>query len=173
MRTLPLATAVTLLLAGCGFDSAMTPADESGPDIPEPELATPVTEITTAAAVTNAWTTKAPMPTARHALAAGVVNGLLYAVGGNAGSTKLPTVEAYNPSTNSGSTRAGLPSGRTLINGAGTINGVLYVAGGMDQNDQNTKTLFAYNPSTNTWATKAPMLTPGSGGATGVIGGKL
>jgi Kelch motif len=52
---------------------------------------------------TNVWTTKAPMPTARSMLAAGVVNGLLYAVGGSASSagTALDAVQSYSPGSNS------------------------------------------------------------------------
>jgi N-acetylneuraminic acid mutarotase len=45
---------------------------------------------------TNTWHTKAPMPTARAWLAAGVVNGILYAVGGFE-TGPAATVEAYNP----------------------------------------------------------------------------
>ncbi len=37
------------------------------------------------------------MPTARYGLAAGVVNGILYVVGGTTGSAVLATVEAYQP----------------------------------------------------------------------------
>jgi len=45
----------------------------------------------------GSWTTKTPMPTARHALSAGVVNGTLYAVGGeNSVSGFLNTVEAFS-----------------------------------------------------------------------------
>jgi len=49
--------------------------------------------------VSDLWTTKAAMPTARAFLGIEVVNGLLYAVGG-AGPTSftpLGTVEAYRP----------------------------------------------------------------------------
>src|SRR5881396_2926876 len=62
----------------------------------------------------NTWTTKASMPTARHRLAVGVVNGILYAVGGsgNFGSPAvvLATVEAYDPATNSWTTKASMPT---------------------------------------------------------------
>jgi hypothetical protein len=45
---------------------------------------------------TNTWTSEAPMPTAREFLAAGVVNGVLYAVGGS-GFGDGKNVEAFNP----------------------------------------------------------------------------
>lgn len=50
---------------------------------------------------TDTWTTKAPMPTGRRQLAASVVNGKIYAIGGyvNKGQPGLATVEEYNPIT--------------------------------------------------------------------------
>ena len=46
---------------------------------------------------TDAWTTKAPMPTVRGFLDAGAINGIFYAVGGQNGGAMLATVEAYQP----------------------------------------------------------------------------
>lgn len=46
---------------------------------------------------TNLWSTKAPMPTARTRLGAGVINKLLYAVGGSLNANELSTVERYTP----------------------------------------------------------------------------
>jgi hypothetical protein len=47
------------------------------------------------------WTTKALMPVARNDLAAGSVNGVLYALGGKTANncSGLTTVEAYDPTT--------------------------------------------------------------------------
>ena len=113
------------------------------------------------------------MPAARPYAAAGVVNGLLYTVGGSSKDTlNTRTVYAYDPGSNNWATRASLPSGRWAPS-AGVINGVLYVAGGTDVNFKPTTTLFAYTPATNTWMAKAPMLDPGACGAADVIGGKL
>jgi hypothetical protein len=177
MRTTSLAAALALLIVGCGGDpvSPATP-DESASGFPEPGLspAEPDFAAATATATTNLWTTKAPMPTARSFPVAGVVNGVLYAVGGYTGDeVLLPTVEAYSAGTNSWTTKAPLPSARAYLNGAGTINGILYVAGGLSSSGYITDTLFAYTPSTNSWATKARMLVAGACGASGVIGGKL
>src|SRR5437899_10589569 len=54
------------------------------------------------------WTTKAPMPTARWGLAAGVVNGILYAIGGGgtSGFSDPTVVEAYDLATNTWTTKA-------------------------------------------------------------------
>ena len=82
---------------------------------------------------TNTWTAKALMPTARNALAAGVVNGILYAVGG--GGTHngfiVDTVEAYDPATNTWTAKTPMPMARDSL-AAGTVNGMLYAVGGSD-----------------------------------------
>src|SRR2546430_1604362 len=46
---------------------------------------------------TDTWTTKAPMPTPRMNLGVGVINGILYAVGGQSQSGIYNTLEAYDP----------------------------------------------------------------------------
>src|SRR5579863_2703346 len=52
------------------------------------------------------WSTKASLPAATDSLAAGVVNGILYAVGGSNGAVMFNAVEAYDPSTDSWTTKA-------------------------------------------------------------------
>jgi hypothetical protein len=175
MRTTTLTTALTILLVGCGFDSGPTAPEGAGPAVPEPALPVAEPEFAAAQALsTNVWTTKAPMPTAQRYFAAGVVNGVLYTVGGeNSNDAPQTLVQAYTPGDNSWRTKAPLPAGRAYLNGAGVINGVLYLAGGLEGNTQVTSDLFAYTPSTNTWTRKQVMLAGGAHGASGVIGGKL
>ena len=67
--------------------------------------------------VTNTWVTRAPMPRARHALGLGVVNGILYAVGGQEGGVALNTVEAYDPATDSWTTKSPMPTPRLGLQG--------------------------------------------------------
>lgn len=123
--------------------------------------------------LTNAWVISAPVPTARYALAAGVVNGVLYAIGGEEGAGPGRTVESYTPGTNRWTTRAPLPQPRSFADGAGVINGVLYVAGGFSAPGTLSKSLFAYAAGSNTWSTKAPMPIPSACGVVGVLGGQL
>jgi hypothetical protein len=151
-------------LAGCGDREVL------GPD--QPEVAGPPAP-RFAFAQTNFWARKAPMPTARYTLAVGVVNNVLYAVGGGAQAVSFRTVEAYTPGSDSWTTKALLPEARSLLNGAGTINGVLYVAGGANPQGFATTTLYAYSPSTNTWTTKRPMFLSAACGASAVLGNKL
>jgi len=80
--------------------------------------------------VRDRWTLKASMPTARRDLATGVVDGLIYAVGGRVdpwGFTDV--VEVYDPRTDTWQKRAPLPQGRVFL-GAATVAGKLYAVGG-------------------------------------------
>jgi len=120
---------------------------------------------------TNTWSTKASMPTAREGLGVGVINGILYAVGGNGTSTHLTTVEAYDRSTNTWSTKASMPAGRDGLS-VGIINGILYAVGGNGAS-ADLNTVEAYDPSSNTWSTKASMPTGREGIGVGVINGIL
>ena len=123
MRTSSMGATLALLIAGCGFDSGPTTPEEPDVALPPPVVTLPDPQLA-AAAATNVWTTRAPMPTPRTAFAAGVVNGVIYAVGGTKdGNTVLTTVQAYNPATNTWVTKAPLPARRVFLNGTGTING--------------------------------------------------
>ncbi len=69
-------------------------------------------------------------------------------------------------------TVAPLPTPRNQA-ATGTINGVLYVVGGVDNNGQALGSVEAYDPTTNTWTERAPLPTPRSYLAAGVIDGVL
>ncbi len=75
---------------------------------------------------TDTWTTKASMPTAREHLAAGVVNGKIYVIGGSAA---LNTVEEYDPATNTWTAKASMPTARSDLT-ASVMNGEIYAIGG-------------------------------------------
>jgi N-acetylneuraminic acid mutarotase len=97
----------------------------------------------------NAWSTKASMPTGRHRFGVGVINGILYAVGGQTSQSSPPTFasmpEAYDPSTDSWSTKAPMPTVRSSL-GATAINGVLYAVGGVTVSGALQATVEAYQP---------------------------
>lgn len=115
------------------------------------------------------WADKADMPTARSDLTTAVVNGIIYAIGGgnvqaNALNSSLATVEAYDPATNTWTTKASMPTPRMSLASA-VVNGIIYVFGGdnvvVTQSNQNSfkpvTTVEAYDPATNTWTAKASM----------------
>ncbi len=120
----------------------------------------------------NCWTTKAPMPTARYGLAAGVVNGILYAHGGASSTSIVNTLEAYDPATSTWTTKAAMPTARFYLAGA-VVNGILYADGGALFGGVPQTTLEAYDPVTNTWTTKAAMPTARWQLAVGVVNGIL
>ena len=98
-------------------------------------------------------------PTPREGLGVGVVNGVLYAVGGYDyyGAGYLATVEAYDRGTNIWTTKAAMPTAREGL-GVGVVDGVLYAVGGYNGSSY-LATVEAYDPATNTWSTKAAMPT--------------
>lgn len=122
----------------------------------------------------NFWTARASLPSARHQLAVTAAGGRLYAIGGlNSAGAPQRGVFAYNPSTNSWSTKPLLPAPRYSGNGAAAISGKIYVAGGLDLTKKPTRALYVYNSTTNTWATRAAMPAASGCGGSAVIGGNL
>jgi N-acetylneuraminic acid mutarotase len=77
-------------------------------------------------------------------------------MGGSGPIGSLKTVEAYNPATNTWTSRADMLTPRHSF-GVAAINGILYAVGGDDNAD--LVKLEAYNPATNTWSPKADMPT--------------
>lgn len=122
------------------------------------------------------WTFKADMPTARFGLAAGVLNGQLYALGGVAAECPpgpvcsagpLRTVEAYDPSFNTWSSKPDMLTGREGL-AAAVAGGVLYAIGG-NTAEGIVSTVEAYDGSL--WGPRAPMSTARRGLGAGVVNG--
>jgi N-acetylneuraminic acid mutarotase len=145
-------------------------------DVTAPERATNAPAISLLAA-SNTWADRALMPTPRARLKAASVNGIIYAIGGWGFAPNLntelirPKVESYNPATNVWTQKRGLPE-PLEPNGATTINGKIYVAGGRG-NERTSKALYVYNPATNLWTQRADMPNKGGGGQQGAINGLL
>ena len=119
------------------------------------------------ASVNIGWTGRALMPTPRARLAVGVINNILYAVGGANAAGPLNTVEAFDPSTNSWTTEAPMPTARADL-AVGVVNGILYAVGGSNVTASALATVEAYDPSTGSWTTKTPLPSPRAGLAVGV-----
>jgi N-acetylneuraminic acid mutarotase len=124
----------------------------------------------------NSWATLASMPTARRLLAAAaapcarrVAGTCLYAIGGYNG-VYLNTVEEYNPSTNTWTTLANMPTARSSL--AAAAGAHVYAVGGYD-GGTNLATLEQYNPPTDTWATLPNMLTARGYLAAAAFGGNV
>ena len=117
---------------------------------------------------TDRWTSRAPLPTPRTGLALGVVDGVIYAVGGNTDeSPALTTVEAYDPATNTWTARAPMLSARTIFE-IGVVNGKLYAVGG-----DGTGTVEVYDPAANSWSSRTSVPTPRFNASVAVVGGSI
>jgi N-acetylneuraminic acid mutarotase len=131
---------------------------------------------------TNAWRTKASMPTPRNHHVVAAVNNKIYAIGGRIGAafitagTNIDVVEEYDPAAGTwGPLKARMPTARSA-SGSGVHNGRIYVAGGEFQDSRMLaafKVVEAYEPATNTWHTMPSMQFPRHGLASGVIGNRL
>eukprot|EP01051_Picozoa_sp_SAG22_P008478 SAG22_NODE_648_length_8185_cov_242.957828_8_plen_849_part_00 len=122
------------------------------------------------------WTTLPSMPTARSGLTTSISDGILYAVGGEGGTSwheKMSTLEAYNIQTQQWTTLPDMPTARTEL-AAAISNGVLYVAGGIPVSEQNElSTLEAYNIQTQQWTTLPDMPTARASLAVSISDGVL
>ena len=159
---------LVLLVLGCSESTGPSGQSPVRPESPGPALE--------AAPASNSWLTLAPMPTPRAGLVSATVNDLIYVIGGrNPQALSLATVERYNPTSRlfAWFTEAPMPQPRSWPSGAATINGKIYVTGGLATNSARTRSLFVYNPATNTWTTKTQIPVPTAQGASAVINGKL
>jgi N-acetylneuraminic acid mutarotase len=181
---LPCALALsTVWVAACGDNST----EPTQPAEPTPSGADLVV-------VSNSWITRANLPTRAYRLALATVTNaagqsVVYAIGGVTDGppgypvTLLRKVTAYNVATNTWSNRRPLPVPLSNSNGAGVINGKIYISGGFSEiGEPPTRALYVYDPGTNTWTRKrdlpaiggpGPGWTVGGGGVTGVIKNQL
>jgi N-acetylneuraminic acid mutarotase len=132
----------------------------------------------------NRWRARAPMPTARGALAVGVIDGKIYAVGGKrepkedggkkAGREEiLNTLEVYDPVADTWQTLPPMPTPRDHVTAA-VLDGRLYVIGGRRGSVGSSMTVNEmYDPKTQRWTTKAPMPSKRSGIAAAVLGRRI
>lgn len=105
---------------------------------------------------TDAWdpTLRRPMPTPRWGFGTAVVGGIIYTIGGRDASNPVhqtSVVEAYDPATDTWSTRAPMPTVRQGLVAA-AVNGRIYAIGG-ETNGAVLGTVEQYDPSIDRWAT--------------------
>lgn len=126
--------------------------------------------------VNNTWAPKTPMREARAGLAAAVVNGKIYAIGGYKGETVFNIVEEYDPVNNSWTTKTSMRIARAGL-AAAVVNDKIYAIGGYEGGRVFATRVFdtveEYDPSTNTWALRRPMPTPRARFAAAVVNNKI
>ena len=103
------------------------------------------------------WVQKAPMPTARSAGVAVVLDGLIYVAGGRP--PRGSDFAVYDPATGGWTVLLDMPTQRNHIAGA-AIGGKIYIAGGRHGGgftSDATNALEIYDPALGTWTEAAPM----------------
>jgi len=131
---------------------------------------------------TDKWTRKADMPTARALSAIAVVDGIIYVIGGafdedylnEVNVEVLSAVEAYNPATDTWTTKADMPTARYNA-AACVIDGRIYVSGGNAEWDSMAlvRQVEVYDLATNTWAWASDMPSPRVGHTASIIDRKM
>ncbi|WP_250658213.1 kelch repeat-containing protein [Alkalimarinus coralli] len=106
--------------------------------------------------------------------AAVAFNNAIYVFGGSTLPFSGATHEAYryDIASDSWSAIANMPTARGGIR-AEVINGLIYIAGGMDQSGASINTLEIYDPVSNSWSSGSPMNEVRDNPGTAVINGKL
>jgi len=127
-------------------------------------------------AVTDRWTSKAPLPVGLHHVGIGVVDGRLYVIGGYTKSgftvwNPVATVYVYDSATDSWTERAPMPSARGALS-VTEHEGKLYAIGGYDRK-ANSPAVEVYDPLRNVWTTVASLPTPRDHLATATVAGKI
>jgi N-acetylneuraminic acid mutarotase len=163
-----LALGAVWALASCAED-----ATEPNPVIASTSLA--------AAVESNTWITRRDLFSYWTGMVTAMIpdpvgGSTLYAIGGaNENRACLGRVRAYDVAANTWKVKANLPLALCGINGAGVIEGRVYVAGGQMSTRGNplSAALFVYDPARDTWTRRRDMPAAGSEGIAGVIKGKL
>ena len=135
---------------------------------------------------TDTWERKADMPTARSGVSTLVVDGKIYAIGGGKGKKYqvgagwvhsgklLPTIEMYDPVTDTWTRKADMPVPR-CSNSTCIVDGKIYIIGGVAANGKQGRldSVDIYDPATDTW-TEAKSMNHARGGASvSVVNGKI
>ena len=85
----------------------------------------------------------------------------------------LTTVEMYNPTANTWTTKAAMPTPRYLLAGALGSDGRIYAMGGSNDSSTYLSTVEAYDPTLNAWSSAASMPTARDGLAAATLGSRV
>jgi N-acetylneuraminic acid mutarotase len=125
----------------------------------------------------DSWAAKAPMSQARAGLGVAVVNGKIYAIGGTTASGQYPpdvsrgsfvgTNEEYDPTTDTWTTKASMPTPRDYFAIAAYQNKIYCIGGAVGYTVDEMYGVFysyvtsgvneVYDTVTDTWETRAPL----------------
>lgn len=121
------------------------------------------------------WVQKTNMPTGRDGLGIGVVDGLVYCIGGwtnGLPATATGVVEAYDPVADSWSTMNPMPTPRGFL-AVCVLDNKIYALGGWSGSSTAHTTVEVFDPAGNGWTALAPMQTGRDGLGAEVVDGKI
>ncbi|XP_073977102.1 kelch like ECH associated protein 1 [Rhodnius prolixus] len=116
----------------------------------------------------NVWRPCSPMSVLRNRVGVGIVDGMIYAVGGSAAAEYYNTVEKYNPEEDRWYNVKPMNQKRLGV-GVAVVNRLLYAVGGFD-GEIRLKSVECYHPETDTWWDIPDMAVPRSGAGVASIG---
>lgn len=132
------------------------------------------------------WVAKASLPNGLSGdhISAAVVNGVIYAVGGEHGHAATedddaPYIQhafllAYDPRTDAWTRKADLPVASSHAeSGTLVIDGKIVVLGGQIDDIKVTANTRLYDPATDTWSLPTPLPEDRKGGVAGYLNGKV
>ncbi|MDE0689976.1 MAG: hypothetical protein OXI61_17575 [Candidatus Poribacteria bacterium] len=133
----------------------------------------------------DTWEGKANMPTVRSNVSVSVVDGKIYAIGGSKlkkyqvprgfgiESEELPTVEMYDPATDTWTQKTDMPTPRKTK--TCVVDGKIYAIGGWSTDSEQSKleTVEVYDPATDTWAKAQSMNHARCSAAISVVDGEI
>ena len=134
---------------------------------------------------TDTWEGKANMPTVRSNVSVSVVDGKIYAIGGSklkkiqmprgfrTGSEETPTVEMYDPATDTWTQKADMLTSRKTK--TCVVDGKIYAIGGWSTVSEQSQleTVEVYDPATDTWAKAQSMNHARCSAAISVVNGEI
>ena len=134
---------------------------------------------------TDTWAGKANMPTVRSNVSVSVVDDKIYAIGGSKmkkyqvprgfgnESEELPTVEMYDPATDTWTQKADMPTPRKTK--TCVVDGKIYAIGGWSTANEQSQleTVEVYDPATDTWAKAQSMNHARCSAAISVVNGEI
>lgn len=134
---------------------------------------------------TDTWEGKANMPTVRSNVSVSVVDGKIYAIGGSklkkyqvprgfgTESEEFPTVEMYDPATDTWTQKADMPTPRKTK--TCVVDGKIYAIGGWSTTNEQShlETVEIYDPATDTWVKAQSMNHARCSAAISVVNGEI
>ncbi len=134
---------------------------------------------------TDTWEGKANMPTVRSNVSVSVVDGKIYAIGGSkmkkiqvprgfrTGSEELPTVEMYDPVTDTWTQKKEMPTPKKTK--TCVVDRKIYAIGGWSTANEQSQleTVEVYDPATDTWAKAQSMNHARCSAAISVVNGEI